>query len=209
MNKIVSLKERMRDISYSLDKIMSPVMKAVFVILVTLFIGGFLIAMNDAKADGVQHYDTIEDFKQCSLWIKGQNRTIGLIEPLKEYMDKISKDIETLTTELLQIEMSMEEYLFLMYDAEETGNWEVQEAFYRMHNQAATKGNAISQEMLALNGLYLRLAAGIERRITVFNKLNDRYLTNCMVSWPTNTFDVACTTKQFDTIDFCEKFPND
>lgn len=188
---------------------MSPVMKAVFVILVTLFIGGFLIAMDNAKADGVRHHDTIEDFKQCSLWIKGENRTIGLIEPLKERAKKISKNIETLTTELLQIEMSMEEYLFLMQNAEETGNWEVQEAFYRMHNRAATTGNAISQEVLVLNRLYLRLAAGIERRITVFNKLNDKYLSNCVISWPIIVVDTACATKQFDTIDFCEKFPND
>jgi len=190
---------------------MTPVFKLLLVIVI-IGLGGILIASNVEAQEveaPVTENNSIEDFKQCSLWIKGTNRTLGLIEPLKEHMDKITKNIKALRVELLQVEMSMNEYSIMMQKAYEDDLWEVQENFYRMHNRAATKGNAISQEMRALNGLYLQLAAGTQRRIDIFNKLNDLYLSNCMVSWPTIVFDAACSTKQFDTVDFCEKFPNE
>ena len=188
---------------------MTPNMKVILVIL-TMAMGVMLITSKvEAQEAKPVVKNSIDDFKLCSIWIKNENRTLGLIEPLKEHMDKITKNIKALGTELLQIEMIMNEYSIMMQKAHEDGLWEVQEDFYRRYNQTATKGNAISQEMIALNGFYLRLAAGTQRRVDVFNKLNDQYLSNCMVSWPTAVFDAACSTKQYDTIDFCEKFPND
>ena len=188
---------------------MSPNMKIILVIL-TMAMGVMLITSKVEAQDAPPLIENnIEGFKQCSLWIKGTNRASGLIEPIKERAEVVENHINDLTNQMDQIEMDLKQFAIMMQAAQEERDWENLERFYRRYNKAATMGNVLAQEALAMSQLFMRLGNGIQRRADVYNKLNALYTSNCIIQWPPIVFDAACSTKQYDTIDFCEKFPND
>ena len=188
---------------------MTPLTKLILVIC-TIGLGGILIATTAEaqEAEPVIEW-TMDDFERCSLLLRGQNRSVTLIDPFGSKLDKIQSEIDVLKEEVDTLGEQVVIYFEQIEAASAAGDWVAEEEAIRKHNTVAEEGNIVSTNIRYLTNLYIVVERGLNQRIEVFNKLNTEYLSNCVHEWPPVVVDTVCRVDAPTTFDFCEKFPND
>lgn len=149
---------------------------------------------------------TFEDFEQCSMVLRGQNRANSLIEPFGGKLDKFQREIAVLQVELEELGKLMDVSLKEIDDASAAEDWLAEELAIRKHNSLVEKGNIVAMNARYLSQLHQVVQQGLGQRTELFNRLNTEYLSNCVHEWPPAIIDAACLVDAPTTYDFCEKF---